>query len=60
MLMMNSEIKKGDKVITKGNLRFYKNRIGTVIKCKSDKYLIVLENFNDIPMWFWKYEIKKI
>lgn len=52
-------IKIGDEVtIKKGH---FKNRTGKIVDSMiyndKKKYKIVLENFNDIPLWFFEHEI---
>lgn len=55
-------IKIGDEVtIKKGH---FKNRTGKIVDSMiyndKKKYKIVLENFNDIPMWFYEDEIRRL
>lgn len=53
----------GDRVIVKENIKFYKNRTGkitdTCIYNDKKKFKVILDNFNDIPMWFFEDEIRR-
>ncbi len=54
-------MKKGDRVIVRENIKFYKNRTGKIVDTciynNKPKHKVVLSNFNDIPMWFYEDEL---
>lgn len=57
-----SVMKIGDQVMIKNNVKFYKNRTGkivdNIIYNDKRKYKVILDNFNDIPLYFWEDEIQ--
>lgn len=58
-----SVVNIGDRVIVKENIKFYKNRTGKIVDSMlyndKKKFKVTLDNFNDIPLWFFEDEIKK-
>ncbi len=51
----------GDRVVVRENVKFYKNRTGKIVDTciynDKKKFKVILDNFCDIPMWFWESEL---
>lgn len=58
-----SVVNIGDRVIVKENIKFYKNRTGKIVDNMiyndKKKFKVILDNFNDIPLWFYENEIQE-
>lgn len=51
----------GNQITIKDNVKFYKNRTGKIVDSMiyndKRKFKVILDNFNDIPLWFWESEL---